>query len=91
MSYTASNQKLIAEGRDLAIRAGNSIDGNFINTTSHGSLPGQTGNVKGGRTSMSMETKGLTGGISKMRWNANESETMHPANRSGAVPHKSLV
>ena len=67
MSYTASNQKLIAEGRDLAIKAGNSLDGHFGNTGSHGSLPGKSGTIKGGRTSMSMEDQT---GMSKMKWNS---------------------
>lgn len=94
MSYTASNQKLVAEARESAIKAGNSLDGHMTHTHSHGSMnPQATGVVTTvgpkGRTSMSMDKNAAHS--SKLKWTVSDM-AIAEATRSGLVQaNKSLV
>ena len=69
ISYSASNQKLVAEGREQALKAGNSLE--HLTHGSQSSINNQTGTVgPKGRTSMSMDK--TPGVASKLKWNISD-------------------
>ena len=94
MSYTASNQKLVEAGRDQAIKAGNSLEGQLSATVSQNSLPDHAAETLGakGRTSMSMDKNPDT--TFKSKWNISNISnlTRNVENMSGGImANRSLV